>query len=219
MIAIPKAFYRRPRMLIAFILGLIIALLLPVEWRLITRMLTGWNMAVWSYLMLMASLIARTDHVQVQNIAEQEDKGAVAVLMIMSVAAILSLAAIGFELSAVNQLAASQRFPHYLLTITTVVGSWMLIGVVFTLHYAHTFYQVDKKFRPFMFPDKKDNPDYWDFLYFSFTISTAAQTSDISVMTTAARKTVTAHTLLSFLFNAAIIGLLINIAAGIMSSQ
>ena len=32
------------------------------------------------------------------------------------------------------------------------------------------------------FPDKETNPDYWDFLYFSFTIAVAAQTSDIAVL-------------------------------------
>ncbi|HEY0269345.1 MAG TPA: DUF1345 domain-containing protein, partial [Methyloradius sp.] len=62
-------------------------------------------------------------------------------------------------------------------------------------------------------------PDYWDFLYLAFTIAAAAQTSDVSVMTSSARKAVTAQSILSFLFNAAVIGLLINIAAGIIGNH
>jgi uncharacterized membrane protein len=57
-------------------------------------------------------------------------------------------------------------------------------------------------------------PGYWDFLYFSFTIGVAAQTADVSVMRTPARKIVLAQSVLSFIFNAAIIGMAINIAAG-----
>ena len=68
------------------------------------------------------------------------------------------------------------------------------------------------------FPDAELNPDYWDFLYFSFTIAVAAQTSDVVVMSSGMRKAVLAQSVLSFLFNAAIIGLSINIAAGLIGN-
>jgi len=61
-------------------------------------------------------------------------------------------------------------------------------------------------------------PDYWDFLYFSFTIAAAAQTSDVSVVTRSMRKVVLSHSVLGFLFNAAIIGMSINVAAGLIGS-
>jgi uncharacterized membrane protein len=60
------------------------------------------------------------------------------------------------------------------------------------------------------------NPDYWDFLYFSFTIAVAAQTSDVIIMNRSTRKTVLAQSILSFLFNVAILGFSINIAAGLL---
>jgi uncharacterized membrane protein len=72
--------------------------------------------------------------------------------------------------------------------------------------------------RMLAFPDQEPNPDYWDFLYFSFTISVAVQTSDVQVMTHSARKVVLAQSILSFLFNAAILGLSINIAASLVGS-
>jgi len=210
---------KRPRLLIALVAGIMIAMVLPHDWSLVTRILTGWNAGVWSYLALMGWLITKADHAQIQRISAQEDKGAIAVLAIMSLSAVFSLAAIGFELASVSNLATHERISHYILTIITVLSSWLLVGIIFTFHYAHTFYLSDKTKRAFMFPDKKSNPDYWDFLYLAFTIAAAAQTSDVSVMTSSARKAVTAQSILSFLFNAAVIGLLINIAAGIIGSH
>jgi uncharacterized membrane protein len=53
-------------------------------------------------------------------------------------------------------------------------------------------------------------------VYFAFTISVAAQTADVSVLTTDMRKLVVAHSVLGFLFNAAIIGFSINVFAGVV---
>jgi uncharacterized membrane protein len=81
------------------------------------------------------------------------------------------------------------------------------------------FYRSSADCRPLRFPGAAaDSPNYWDFLYFSFTIAVGGQVSDVSVMTRAARKIVLAHCVLGFLFNAAIIGTSINVAAGLVSS-
>jgi uncharacterized membrane protein len=62
------------------------------------------------------------------------------------------------------------------------------------------------------FPDDKA-PDYWDFTYFSFTIGMCAQVSDVTVSSKTIRRTVLAHSIISFLFNAALLALTVNIAA------
>ena len=214
-----KLHSRHPRLLLASIAGLVITFYLPAEMKLSTRVLTGWNVAVWSYLLIMGWIICKSSQLQISNIAKQEDKGAIVILAIVSITAILSLAAIGLELASVSSMSAEKRYGAYLLTAVTVLGSWLLVSIMFAFHYAHTFYLSDKTNRAMMFPEKKENPNYWDFLYLAFTISVAAQTSDISIMNTSARKTVTAQAILSFLFNAAIIGLLINITAGIIGSH
>ena len=58
-------------------------------------------------------------------------------------------------------------------------------------------------------------PNYWDFLYFSFTIGVAVQTADVGVATRDIRKIVLAQSLIGFVFNTAILGFSINIAAGL----
>jgi len=69
-----------------------------------------------------------------------------------------------------------------------------------------------------VFPDNDAEHDYWDFLYFSFTIAVASQTSDVMVCSREARRTALAQSILSFFFNAAVLGLSVNIAAGLLGS-
>ncbi|MGZ3252930.1 MAG: DUF1345 domain-containing protein, partial [Burkholderiaceae bacterium] len=208
----------RPRLTIAVLTGIGIALALPSSLSWVTRSLVAWNIAVWSYLILMGWLMMRASHARVCKIAQQEDKSGVAVLSIMSTASIASIAAIILELASVKDLTMAMKLTHYGLTAATVFGSWLLVGTLYTFHYARLFYTAPPNQRPLAFPDKEANPNYWDFLYFSFTIAVAAQTSDIAVMSHSMRKTVLAQSILSFMFNVAIVGLSINIAASLVGS-
>lgn len=214
--SIHKVARTRPRLTSAVVAGIGVGLLLPGQWNPVTRALIGWNVTVWLYLCLMAWLMMRASHDKVRNIAEQEDKSAVVILAMMSVASIISIAAIILELSSIRGLPFSHRLAHYAFTGATVFGTWCLVATLFTFHYARIFYRSPIGRRALSFPDKEENLDYWDFLYFSFTIAVAAQTSDVAVMSKSMRRTVLAQSVLSFLFNAAILGLSINIAASLV---
>jgi uncharacterized membrane protein len=208
----------RPRLIIAIVAGIVIGLATPTQWNPVTRLLAGWNVTVWFYLCLMGWLMIHANHARVREVAEQEDESAVVILAIMSVAAMVSIVAIFFELSAVKDLDFSGRMAHYAFTGATVFGSWCLVATLFTFHYARGYYQSPAERRALRFPDTNENLDYWDFLYFSFTIAVASQTSDVSVMTHSMRKTVLAQSILSFLFNVTILGLSVNIAASLVGS-
>jgi uncharacterized membrane protein len=208
----------RPRLLLAFAIGIAVSLLAPSRWQLVTRALVGWNVAVWFYLVVMGWMMSRASYQHVRALAEQEDESAGAVLTIMSFAAALSIVAIVFELVTARNATPEVRFGHYLFTAVTVAGSWCLVAVIFTFHYARAFYRSPRANRALRFPDNEQEPDYWDFLYLSFTIAVAAQTSDVSIMSREMRKSVLAQSVLSFVFNVAILGLSINIAAGAFGS-
>jgi uncharacterized membrane protein len=208
----------RPRLLVAILIGIVAGLVLPPGWSTVSRALIAWNITVWFYLLLIAWLMLRSTHVQVRKVAEQEDRSASVILVIMTIAAIVSLAAIVLELTAVKELSLAHRLAHYTFTAATVAGSWLLVGTLFTFHYARVYYQSPIDERALRFPDEELSPDYWDFLYFSFTIAVAAQTSDIAVMTRSLRKAVLVQSVLSFVFNVAIVGLSINIAAGLLGT-
>lgn len=208
----------RPRLVVAIALGIASGLLLPAHWSLVTRTLTAWNVTVWFYLVLVAWLVVGSSQSHVRRFAEQEDRSAAAILGIMSIAALASLAAIVLELSTAKELDLGHRLVHYGFTGATVLGSWCLLATLYAFHYARAYYRSPAEGRALRFPERDPDPDYWDFLYFSFTIAVAAQTSDVSVMSRALRKAVLAQSVLSFLFNAAIIGLSINIAAGLVGA-
>ena len=57
-------------------------------------------------------------------------------------------------------------------------------------------------------------PDYWDFVYFSFVVGMTSQVSDVAVTSSALRRLVAAHGAVSFIFNATLLALTVNIAAG-----
>jgi uncharacterized membrane protein len=89
---------------------------------------------------------------------------------------------------------------------------------MFTTHYADMFYSAAEEDRPLHFPNTP-MPVFWDFAYFSFTIAAACQTADVSTQSAGIRKTVIAHTLVSFLFNASILGFAINVTAGLIGGN
>ena len=98
----------------------------------------------------------------------------------------------------------------------TILSSWFFIHMIFALHYAHEFYgERGGKKSGLKFPDDED-PDYWDFVYFSFVIGMTAQVSDVAVTSKGIRQTVTAHAIVSFLFNVSLLALTINIAANVI---
>ena len=205
----------RPRLSLSLLLGIVIIFLLPAHIRFVTKALIGWNTTVWTYLIMMWWLMVRVDYAKVIRIAQQEDKRGAIVLTMLSLAAVASLAAIVLELSAAKEL-AKLRYLHYIFTAITVFGSWCFVGTLFTFHYARKYYQSPEKMRNLTFPNNLQRPIYWDFLYFSFTIAVAAQTSDVTINSTSMRKIVLFQSILSFIFNAAIIGLSINIAASLI---
>lgn len=212
-----KKFVRtRPRLSMTFFLGFVVYLFLPHDFSLVTRVLLGWNVAVWSYLSLVVWLMVGANHDSVRKIAQDEDEGAFAVLVILSICCAASLLAIIYELTNMQGLTANGRLLKYVFTGLTVFGSWCLLGIVFTIHYALLFYTSPKGQHVLQFPENEATPNYWDFLYFSFTINVALQTSDIVIRSRQMRKTVLAHSILSFFFNAAILGFSINIAASLV---
>lgn len=207
----------RPHLSLAIALGIVVGMLLPESMPFVTRLLIAWNVAVWPYLFSMAWVMMRADHRKVKLIAEAQDESAGLVLASLSVAAAMSLTAIVVELSQASDAAGHGHGFQYGLTALTICGSWFLLGTLFCFHYAHLYYRTPANSTPLQFPGSASkNPDYWDFLYFSYTIAVAVQTSDVQVVGRSIRKLVLGQSVLMFFFNLVILGLSINIAAGLI---
>jgi uncharacterized membrane protein len=201
----------RPRLATAAAVGAAVIAALPGDWRLPTRLLTGWDAGVALYLVLVYTLFARSESGHIRRNALRQDEGRIAMLVLTVFAAMASLGAILGEL---GTSAGAGRTPTQLaLAAGTIVLSWIFIHTIFALHYAHDFYGTrDDKQRGLNFPSE-EAPDYWDFVYFSFVIGVTSQVSDVAVASRAIRHTVNAHGIVSFFFNAALLALTVNIAA------
>jgi uncharacterized membrane protein len=130
----------------------------------------------------------------------------------------LSLVAIIEPLATMRHATGAARAPHFALAAATLVNSWFLVPAMFTTHYADCYYSAKDEDRPLRFPETP-MPVFWDFAYFSFTIAAACQTADVATQDSNVRKWVLAHTLISFLFNAAILGFAINVTAGLIGGN
>ena len=59
-------------------------------------------------------------------------------------------------------------------------------------------------------------PDYRDFLYYSFVIGCACQTGDVATISPAMRRLTLVHGIVAFAFNTAILALTINVGASLL---
>jgi uncharacterized membrane protein len=213
-----KLFLEHPRLWISTMAGAAVYFALPGHWSLLSRVLVCWNCGVALFLVLIFIWMSRLTAAQICSKYIEEDATAPIILVVVLVAALLSLIAIVEPLATVKRVAGSVRAAHFILAALTLLNSWILVPTMFTTHYADMFYSAKEDERPLYFP-KTTMPVFWDFAYFSFTISAACQTADVSTQQAGIRKIVIAHTLIAFLFNASILGFAINVTAGLIGSS
>lgn len=210
--------FARLRLLISIIAGVACYYALPTQLGMLQRMLIGWNVLAWLYLFFIWFRMLRTEVKDIQHIAKVQDQSAALVLGMVIFACIISIVAILSELSSLKELSGTPRLLHLLLTALTLVVSWALLPSSFAMHYAHYHYlHRSKDVTPMIFPEKPNDPGYWDFLYFAFTIAVASQTADVATGTTKMRKIALLQSVISFVFNLAILGLSVNVGAGLLN--
>jgi len=204
-----RVVYARPRTFLAIAIGIAAFFLSPASLRLVTRLLAGWDVFAAVYLVLVLVMMLRCDHRHIRRSAILQDDGRFLILMVTALGAFASIAAIIFELG------ASHRGPVELtLATATIALSWAAVHTAFALHYAHDYYRGSKP-GGLQFPsgDEHDHADYWDFVYFSFVIGMTAQVSDVGITDKMIRRTATVHGIISFVYNTALVALMVNIAA------
>jgi uncharacterized membrane protein len=168
------------------------------------------------FLVLIAVMMAR-NQTDLKEHARSEDEGILIVVLI-------TIATIGFFCLAVFEaLSHRHRLDLQALAMAGMGAllGWFVLHTVMAFHYADIFYFDD--------PDTPDDegydlefpgcaePEPWDFLYFSFVIGMTCQVSDVQVKTAAMRKTVLAHGVVSFFFNAVFIAMAVNAGVSLAS--
>ncbi len=204
-----RVVYARPRTFVAIAIGIAAFFLLPTSLRLITRLLVAWDIFVAFYLLLVYAMMLRSEHRHIRRDAVLQDDGRFVILMVAALGAFASIAAIVSELGI-----AHRGGVELALATVTIALSWAAVHTTFALHYAHAYYR-KRKPGGLQFPsgEQQDHADYWDFVYFSFVIGMTAQVSDVGITDKGIRRTVTAHGIVSFVYNTALLALMVNIAA------
>lgn len=199
----------RPTLLSGLAVGLPAGLLAGRFVHPVTAVLLGWDIGLLAYLVVFLVILARATPDTLRDRAAVLDQGGGAVLAVAIGATLVSLGAIVLDLARVHGT------PHAVaaesLAAFTVVLSWFFVHVDYAIHYAHEFWR-DRS--GLLFPGN-DAPGYSEFLYFSFCMAVASQVSDVSTQSARMRRLVLTHSLVSYLFNTAIIALGVNIAASL----
>ena len=204
-----KPIRAQPRLVSAVILGAVLCLILPG--RTATRLLVAWDCATGLYLLLATAMMARSNIERIRVRAAAQDEGRMVVLALTTLPALVSLVGVMVELARAKTDAGHDGWRHIALAGVTVMLSWTFLHTIFAVHYAHEYYAGPKQ--GLEFPGDEP-PDYWDFIYYAFTLGTACATSDVNVTGKRMRRFTTYHSIASFFFNTTILALTVNIGAG-----
>lgn len=191
------------------------ALPLPLAWPL--RGLLGWCAGVAVYLVLAWWLAMGFDAKGTRERAQTQDEPSVVIFLMLLLATLACLAAIVFMMQQSRELSGVARTLQIGLSMAALAASWLFIQAIFAFHYAHRYYQAEKRQQPagpgLLFPGGLD-PDYFDFLYYAHVVGMTSQVSDVQITSRAMRRLTTIHAVLSFAFNMLILALSINVVAG-----
>jgi uncharacterized membrane protein len=175
-----------------------------------TSALFAWTVAAGVFLIGTWAVIWRADARGTARLAKFEDSSRAIrdlVLLAVSVGALLTVALVIFRAHESGPL-------RTMLGVACVAASWTVVHTILTLRYARLYYSNPQGGLSF----KQDaDPTYRDFASVAFTIGMTFQVSDTEIQTETIRSTVLGHALVSFVFDAVIIAVTINVVAGLGS--
>jgi uncharacterized membrane protein len=207
----------RPRLWSSVAVGMLFYALLPAALAQAgSRVLLAWNAGALLYLGLSLHMLLQSDTEDMQRRARQQSEGRVAMLVMVVLASVAVVLAVGSQLVVIKAMPGSARAPHLALAALTVLTSWLFTQTLLAFNYAHDFYRARDRAQPdpLTFPGTTE-PSYGDFFYFACVIGTSGQTADVVFNGAALRPVGTLHCILAFFFNTTVLALTINIAASL----
>ena len=218
----------RWRLALAIVIGVAAALLAPHLLGTLARVVVGWVGFAATDLALVVLGMWQADTDDIRRVAASEDLPRTQAFVLVVGAAMASLGAVVGLMGSLKGISKDLREVHVILSVAAVVLAWTLVHLVFTLRYAHTYYDADEDTGQdtggLVFPDDqgqddgtKLTPNYVDFAYFSFIIGMTAQTADIGIGNRELRRTALLHGLIAFIFNTVIVALTIGTLGGMLN--
>jgi uncharacterized membrane protein len=179
----------------------------------------AWIATTIAYLIPTIWMIRHDDRDRMRARAAAVDIGLGENISVAILAGAFSLFAVAIVLEGAKNLAGTERIIDLAVGVLTVFLSWTTLHVMYAVHYAHIYYdpadgKAGAKVRGGLeFPGTKE-PDYWDFVYFSFVIGMTCQVSDVQITARHLRHLATAHGIISFFYNTVVVALAVNVVAG-----
>jgi uncharacterized membrane protein len=201
-------------MIIAFVVGIIVAVLTGMVTSWTYAVVAGWAAACIIYIVWVWAVVWGYDPASTKAHARREDPGRGLSDLLLLVASVASVVAIVVILVQAHLLHGFERGILAFLAVVSVALSWILVHTLYMLRYAQLYFEDDS--RPIDF-NQKATPQYSDFAYLSFTLGMTFQVSDTNVSDVRVRKTILRHTLLSYVFGTVILATTINLVAGLTS--
>ncbi|WP_239739830.1 MULTISPECIES: DUF1345 domain-containing protein [Luteibacter] len=203
--------HARPRLLVGAAVAVVAAAAL--EFSGIPRslpLLLGFDLGAVVYFVLLLRIFVGASPATMRRQAKQQDTGRWTTLLSGVVLSAVVLGAVTTELNSSDKGGALA----IAVAATTIILAWTFMNTLFSLHYAHGYYgEFGKPHQGLDFPGDEE-PDYWDFAYFAFTIGMTFQVSDVQITTRYLRRIGLMHSAIAFFFNVFIIAISVNIAAG-----
>jgi uncharacterized membrane protein len=204
----------RARLITVVVLGAavggLVALLGP--WQL--AVLAGWDVAAATFITWVWLSVGRFTPEETGEFATREDDSRVATSILLLSASVVSLVGIGLDLVKASNAHNGGRVALTVIAVVTVALSWAVVHTVFALRYAHEYYT--EPIGGIDFKTLVEHPDYLDFAYVAFTVGMTFQVSDTDVQARRIRRTVVRHALLSYLFGAVILAVVVNVIASVV---
>ena len=207
------------RLITGIVLGVAVYNALPHHHGPVIRAVLGWDAGVAVLSGWIMAMMATSTHDHMRRRAARQDLGRWVILLVVVAGALVSMAALAVIQKSLKAAEGDELLLYLGLIVATIVMSWSLVHTVFSLHYAHAYYgpsddldDEDGLIGGLEFPSE-NQPDYWDFMYFSYVVGMTCQVSDVQVSGRALRRLTLIHGVVSFFFNTIILALTINIVA------
>ena len=201
-----------PPRFVAFVLIAIVAISAGVtltDWR--QGVMGGFDIAAAIFLISLIPLASDKTETM-RRAACRNDANRAVLLGITGAVSLVVLVAVAAELSEKN----AHKPLAIVLIVATLALAWLFSNTVYALHYAHIFYssgEDDQDCGGIKVPGT-DEPDYWDFIYFSFTLGMTFQTADVDIDGARVRRVAILHCLAAFVFNLGVLAFTINVLGG-----
>lgn len=201
------------RLLLALVIGLmsgtVAGFFLP--WQ--GAAIAGWDVAAALYVVRVWIRVLPMSATECSKDAIREDPSLALADSVIVMAAVAELASVGLIL--VKVASSHGGMKAFLLTIgvLSVILAWGAVHTMYTLRYGRIYYTGSDGGIDF---NMKEPPDYGDFAYLAFTIGMTFQVSDTNLTSRPMRRMALRHALISYLFGAVIIGLVINVVASLL---